>query len=131
MVDRIGLIFMQKGDCDMDVAAIIVAVISAAGIPTALTGLFIRRLEKKLDKKEEAREKRRETAEKNRQTNEAMIIKGIGAAIALSEATAAAVQRIPDAHCNGDMHEALEYARKVKHQHKDFLYEKAVESIVE
>lgn len=115
----------------MDVTGIVVAVISAAGIPTALTGLLIRRLEKKMDKKEEARERRRESAEKNRQTNEKMIIKGIGAAIALSEATAAAVQRIPDAHCNGDMHEALEYARRVKHEHKDFLYEKAVESIVE
>lgn len=115
----------------MDVTAVITAVIVAAGIPTALTGFFIRRLEHRMDKKEEAQDKKREAAEKNRQKNELMIVKGISAAIALSEATAAAVQRIPDAHCNGDMHAALEYARKVKHQHKDFLYEKAVDSIVE
>lgn len=111
----------------MDVTAIIVAVISAAGIPTALTGLLIRRLEKKMDKKEKAREK----AEHKRQENELLIIKGIGASLALSEATAAAVQRIPDAHCNGDMHAALEYARKIKHKHKDFLYEEAINHIVD
>lgn len=38
------------------------------------------------------------------------------AALALGEATSRAVQRIPDAHCNGDMHAALEYAQKVKHE---------------
>ena len=115
----------------MDAVSIFIAGISAAGIPTALTGLLIRRLEKKMEKKETKREKERATAEQNRQKNEFLIIKGIGAAIALSEATAEAVQRIPDAHCNGDMHAALEYAKKVKHEHKDFLYEKAVDSIVE
>lgn len=41
--------------------------------------------------------------------------------IALSEATARAVQRIPDAHCNGDMHKALEYAGRVKHAQKELL----------
>ena len=43
-------------------------------------------------------------------------------AIALAEATAKAVQRIPDAKCNGDMHAALEYAQKVKHEQKDFFH---------
>lgn len=44
-------------------------------------------------------------------------------------AAAVAVQRIPDAHCNGDMHAALEYARKVKHAQKDFLTEQGVKAI--
>ena len=50
-----------------------------------------------------------------------MLLKSTSAAIALGEATAKAVQRIPDAHCNGDMRAALEYAANVKHQQKDFL----------
>ena len=51
--------------------------------------------------------------------------------IALGEATARAVQRIPDAHCNGDMHAALDYAAKVKHEQKDFLTRQGIESIYE
>ena len=53
----------------------------------------------------------------------------IGASIALGEATARAVQRIPDAHCNGDMHAALDYAQRVKHELKDFLTEQGVQAI--
>ena len=102
-------------------------VIIIAGIPTAVTGVFFWYIKRMVEKKE----KEREYAEQNRQHNELLIIKGIGASLALSEATAAAVQRIPDAHCNGDMSAALEYARKVKHEHKDFLYEKAIDSIIE
>ena len=35
------------------------------------------------------------------------LIEGNWAAMALGEATAKAVQRIPDSHCNGDMHRSL------------------------
>ena len=48
-------------------------------------------------------------------------VKTTMAAIALGEATARAVQRIPDAHCNGDMTAALQYVKTVKHEEKDFL----------
>ena len=41
------------------------------------------------------------------------------------------VQRIPDAHCNGDMHAALDYAQKVKHEQKNFLNEQALKHIIE
>nr|DAL85276.1 MAG TPA: hypothetical protein [Caudoviricetes sp.] len=58
-----------------------------------------------------------------------LVIKGVGAAIALGEATAKAVQRIPDARCNGDMEGALEYAKRVKHEQKDFLTEQASENL--
>ena len=51
------------------------------------------------------------------------------ATMALAEATAAAVQRIPDAHCNGDMHRALDYANKIKNEQKDFLRRQAINSI--
>ena len=53
------------------------------------------------------------------------------AAIALGEATAKAVQRIPDAHCNGDMHAALDYASKVKHAQREVVSRCGIKSIIE
>ena len=106
--------------------SIVWAVIAAAGIPSALVGVAVWRLEKDMDK----RGKEREEKEKNREQMELHLIQTCNAALALGEATAKAVQRIPDAHCNGDMHAALEYAAKVKHEQKDFLYRKGVQAIV-
>ena len=98
----------------------LITIIAAAGIPTAITGLLFRHLEKRMDEKDRAKEQ-----------HEYLIVKSINASMALGEATAEAVQRIPDAHCNGDMHAALEYARKVKHEQKDFLNKQAVHSIMQ
>lgn len=95
------------------------------GIPTAITSLGLWILQRKMAKREEIRDKREATREKN----EVLLIQNTRAALALAEATAIAVQRIPDAHCNGDMHAALEYARKVKHEQKDFLTEQGVKAI--
>ena len=60
---------------------------------------------------------------------ELCIINCINASLALGEATAKAVQRIPDAKCNGDMHAALDYAQKVKHEQKDFLNSQALHQL--
>jgi hypothetical protein len=56
-------------------------------------------------------------------------VQSVNAAIALSEATAKAVQRIPDAHCNGDIQVALEYADRVKHDQRDFLQKQGIDNI--
>lgn len=103
-------------------------ILAALGIPTALTGVFIRRLEKSMDKREAEREaaqaerdRKAEERERNREKLDLVLLQSTSAAIALGEATAKAVQRIPDAHCNGDMHAALDYAAKVKHDQKNFL----------
>ena len=96
-----------------------------ACFPSAMVGFAIWALQRKITKAEKAREER----EKVREQNELYIIDTVGASLALGQATAKAVQRIPDAHCNGDMHKALEYAEKVKHEHKDFLHEQAIHSI--
>ena len=50
---------------------------------------------------------------------------------ALGEATARAVQRIPDAHCNGDMHAALQYATDIKHRQKDFLDRQGIDALLD
>lgn len=109
----------------MDVYAFIAALVIALGIPSAVTGFCFGRLEKRMDQ----REKQREEKEKIREKQEFLMVKSIGASIALGEATAEAVARIPDAHCNGDMHAALEYAKKIKHEQKDFLTKQSIEAI--
>lgn len=103
-------------------------ILAALGLPSAITGLIIRRMEKRMDSREAQRKKdteaavaRAEEQEKKREQLDLVLIQSTSAAIALGEATARAVQRIPDAHCNGDMHAALEYAAKVKHNQKNFL----------
>ncbi len=99
--------------------------VTLLGLPTAITAFCFWLLQQRITKRDKAQEEREQAREKN----EVLIIKGMGAAIALGEATAQAVQRIPDAHCNGDMHAALEYARKVKHEHKEFLTEQSVQAL--
>ena len=99
--------------------------VTLLGLPTAITAFCFWLLQQRITKRDKAQEEREHAREKN----EVLIIKGVGAAIALGEATAEAVQRIPDAHCNGDMHAALEYARKVKHEHKVFLTEQSVQAL--
>jgi hypothetical protein len=103
----------------------VLEIIFAVGVPSGITAFCFWLLEHKLDKREEEREKK----EKIREQQEVLMVKSIGAALALGEATAEAVARIPDAHCNGDMHAALEYARKIKHEQKDFLTQQSIEAI--
>lgn len=110
---------------EMTVGEIIVIVATAFGLPTAFTGFCIWQLKRKIEKREKVEEER----EKAREEHEIFMIKGTSAAIALGEATARAVQRIPDAHCNGDMHAALEYATKVKHEQKDFLTKQGIHAL--
>ena len=114
------------------------AFILALGIPSALTGFLVWNFERKIAKREAKREKEQEERhkkeaerEKAREELQILTIQGVSAAIALGEATAKAVQRIPDAHCNGDMHDALNYAIKIKHNQKDFLTRMGIASVVE
>ena len=104
-----------------------------ACLPSAVTGFCfwcIQRRIQKADKKREIEEKtRREKEEKReqlREQQELFLVQGVTAALSLGEATAKAVQRIPDAHCNGDMHAALDYAAEVKHKQRDFLAKQGI-----
>lgn len=121
------------------------------GIPSAVTvaivGFFVWLLERSIVKRETARaeedakrEKAREAeeakleAERTKQENsrkvfEKNLLASTNAALAVSEATARAVQRIQDAHCNGDMHAALNYAAKIKHEQRDFLAAQGIDNI--
>lgn len=111
----------RKGWFAMDVEMLLVAM----GIPSAFTGFCFWMLERKLDRRQRDEERKDEA----RRRNEVIVIEGVNAAIALGEATAKAVQRIPDAKCNGDMAAALRYASEVKHKHKDFMTEQGVDAL--
>lgn len=106
-------------------SAAIWSVILAAGIPSAVVGILIGRLNKRIEKSDAVREEK----ENARLRHEVMTIKLIMASISLSEATAEAVQRIPDAHCNGDMASALEEARSAKAEFREFEREQTIKAI--
>ena len=95
-----------------------------AGIPSAVVGIAVWLLQRWIAKKE----KTRQAQEDIRTEISVAMVAAINAAIGLGEATATAVQRIPDAHCNGDMHAALEYARQVKEAQKDLLIRTGIKS---
>lgn len=117
------------------------------GIPTAVTAFAFWLLERNITKRDKERERKAEEArkaeadeaaarrkedeerEKARESLMVVTVQGVNAAIALGEATARAVQRIPDAHCNGDMKEALEYATETKHKQKKLLTEQGIHAI--
>ena len=109
----------------------------AAGIPSAVVGFGVWCIERKItkaDKKREKEEQKRAEEEKEREKlrekQELLLVQGVNAAIALGEATAKAVQRIPDAHCNGDMETALEEEEKVKKEIQLFLAKQGVNNII-
>lgn len=109
----------------LNITTVVTAFIAALGIPSALTGFLVRRIEKKMEK----HQKEQDEKEEARKQNEIIIIESVNASIALAEATARAVQRIPDAQCNGDMHAALKYASDVKHKHRDFITQQGINAL--
>lgn len=103
----------------------ILAIVATMGIPSSITAFCFWSIRRKITKRQEEEEKK----DAARRENEVIVIEGVNAAIALGEATARAVQRIPDAHCNGDMHQALQYAAEIKHKHKDFMTEQGIDAL--
>jgi hypothetical protein len=114
----------------------IITLILTAGIPSAITAFCFWIIEHRIEQREVSEKERREQnqreleeKERAREQFQLIIIQSVNASIALGEATAKAVQRIPDAHCNGDMYTALKYASSIKHKQKDFLTEQGIKNI--
>lgn len=118
------------------VTAVFIAIIAC--LPSAVTGFCfwliqqrIMKESKKREAEEEERNKKEKERERLREQQELFLVRGISAAISLGKATARAVGRIPDAHCNGDMKAALEYADKVTHEQRDFLAKQGIIQLFE
>lgn len=107
----------------MEITSFTLAIVAC--LPSAITGLCFWLIENKIQKENSKREER----EKLREKQELFLVQGVNAAIALGEATARAMQRIPDAKCNGDMHAALDYATKVKREQREFLEKQGIHQI--
>lgn len=113
-----------------------IIVVFATCFPSALIAFAFWILQKKIEKRYQEEDERLKTnkkiadeREERRYESEYMMLQCVHASLTLSEATAKAVKRIPEAHCNGDMDEALKYADKVKHQQKDFIERAGIDNI--
>lgn len=100
----------------------IVSVLLCMGVPSAITGLAFWGLERRIEK----REKERQEQERAREKQQLLLVKSVRAAIALGEATAIALR---DGKTNGETRAALDYAREIKHEQKDFLAEQGIKNL--
>lgn len=97
------------------------------GVPSAITGLLVWLLKKHIDNRDKQIKAREDNVEKLM----FMIVKTSEATNILAEATAKAVQRIPEAHCNGDMTSALKRASDIRKESQQFLISNGVKHIFE
>ena len=94
---------------ELDIAQLV----ALMGIPSAITGLCFWLIQRRLTKRDEELDRRDAARERNE-------------AIALGEATATALK---NGHANGETEAALEYAKRIKHEQKDFLTEQGIHAI--
>ena len=104
-----------------------IEILTLFGIPSAITGLGIWWLKRRVEESE------RKSAEqqKNIESLILMIVQSSKANSIGITAIAKAVQRIPDAQCNGDMTKALEEMEEIQKKEKQFLIDKGIKYIFE
>ena len=95
-------------------------------IPSSITGLFVWWVKKKLDQQEDRQLER----EKNQEKLMVMMMNSTKANSIGIQAVARAVQRIPDAHANGDIDSAIEEMDKLQKEENNFLTEQGVKHIL-
>lgn len=95
-----------------------------AGIPSLVSGIGLHLISKNMQAHQEKVKKQ----EDDRVTNEKYIMNTLIATAEGTEAIAKAIQRVPEAHCNGDMTEAIKKVEDALEEQRDFLREKAVEA---
>ena len=94
--------------------------------PSSITGLFVWWVKKKLDQQEERQLER----EKNQEKLMIMMMNSTKANCIGIQAVARAVQRIPEAHANGDIDSAIEEMNKLQKEEDNFLTEQGVKHIL-
>ena len=111
----------------MTVEDTIIQLILLFGIPTAITSLGSFLLKRRIEKNEaEAKEH-----EQNLESLVLMMIQSSRANSVGITAIARAIQRIPDAHCNGDMKAALEEMEKIQTKEQQFITDKGIKYLFE
>ena len=97
------------------------------GIPSAITGLGIWWIKRRIEKNEAK-------AKEHEQNLEALVLMMMQTSRANTvgiTAIARAIQRIPDAHCNGDMTAALEEMEKIQKKEQQFIIDKGIKYLFE
>lgn len=97
------------------------------GIPTAITGFGVWWIKRRVEQNE-AKSKEHEA------NLEALVLMMMNSTRANSigiTAIARAVQRIPDAHCNGDMTEALAQMESIQKKEQQFVMDKGIKYLFE
>lgn len=102
-------------------------ILVAVGIPSGIVGLMIRKLEKKLERQEAERKEK----EKLRVDLAKRLIDLSMDSLDLAKVTAEAVQRIPDAHCNGEMAHALDKANRTLEAYREEERKQVVKIMVQ
>ncbi len=97
------------------------------GIPTAITGIGAFLIKRRIEKNE-AKAKEHE---QNLETLVLMMMQTSRANTVGIAAIARAVQRIPDANCNGDMTAALEEMEKIQKKEQQFIIDKGIKYLFE
>ena len=97
------------------------------GIPSAITGLGVWWLKRRVEQSE----KKSQEQQQNIEALILMIVQSSKANQIGIQAIARAVQRIPDAKCNGDMTAALAEMEKIQAQEKQFLISKGIKYLFE
>ena len=95
------------------------------GIPSAITGILVWLIKKRMDKQEAAQIER----EKNQEKLILMMMNSTRSNAVGIQAIARAIQRIPDAKCNGDMEAALATMAEYQAQEKEFIMEQGIKHI--
>lgn len=105
----------------------IVQLIAFFGIPTAITGLGIWWFKRRIEKNEAK-------AKEHEQNLEALVLMMMQTSRANTvgiTAIAKAVQRIPDAQCNGDMTAALAEMAQIQKKEQQFIIDKGIKYLFE
>ena len=97
------------------------------GIPSAITGFCVWWVKKRI----ESNEKKAKEHEENLEALVLMMMQTTRANTVGITAIARAVQRIPDAQCNGDMTKALEEIEKIQRKEQQFMIDKGIKYIFE
>lgn len=105
----------------------LVELIMLFGIPTAITGFGVWWIKRRIEKNE-AKTKEHE---ENLEALVLMMMQTTRANTVGITAIARAIQRIPDAKCNGDMTAALEQMDAIQKKEQQFVLDKGIKYIFE
>lgn len=104
-----------------DIVAIVIEIVIAL-----VGGVLLWKIKKHFD----VAEVKRSEHEKAHEDLMLHLLRNTESTCVLAMATAKAVQRIPDAKCNGDMTAALKAAQDIQNAEKSYLYEQGIQHIV-